>query len=286
MRCETTNARAAKHVRRLTHRSLLHTRGVIKDLSQEEAGRKKKREFGVVFVTYVGSGADARPAQVPRRCPCHGEGGECRIQVKDRRERKAGPDVWLTRFVCVVHKLGFTGYPHRWLPYRRAPLQWSAEEFETVIAAIMESEVIVETKKARAEDVECSLRWLETDFDAVAKTHILSWSKLAALRPKSHPQTRGRHIERAAKLVGVAEGEATLNAVQLALDVKIGVLVDARRAYANATRWRARAQAVMSVLSVLHDDGWRRLVHVAFLAGLCGQAWEVQGDSGRLMALF
>jgi len=116
---------------------------------------------------------------------------------------------------------------------------------------------------------------------------LRSWSDLKDLRPTNHPQTRARQIERAARLAGVAtEGTATLNATQLALGVDIGVLVDARNTYAKATRWRARAEAVMSVLSVLVDDGWRRLVHSAHLAGLCGRAWEVQSDSGRLMALF
>ena len=237
---------------------------------------------------YVGSGANARPAAVPTRCWCHGKGGECRIQVKDRRARKAGPYVYLTRFCCVEHGVSFTGYPYRWLPYQRTPLQWSQEEFEKVIAAMMESsEVIAKVSIKQAEGDRSSLRWFETSFDAVAKTQLLSWSDLKELRPTSHPQTRARQIERAARLAGVAtEGTATLNATQLALGVDIGVLVDVRKAYAKATRWRTRAEAVMSVLSVLADDGWRRLVHGAHLAGLYGRAWEVQSDSGRLMALF
>lgn len=61
----------------------------------------------------------------PTECPyklTHNNLSDCKIQLKEYRYRKTGPDIPLSVFECLTHGIVFTVYPTGYTPYARASL--------------------------------------------------------------------------------------------------------------------------------------------------------------------
>ena len=173
-------------------------------------------------------------AVMPSRCPASMDSldGDCDVTLHHRRSRKTGPGHALCVVECRVHQMAFTLYPPGHAPYRRQPVLKLAPNGESIgregDADATEFEATV---FAAALDARQGKRWARETKDEV---------------PEHWWSTQGRHLQLAARLVGVAIDLVEKTRESIATVLSVGMLT--LRELSHAKGYRKTAAAVCSVL--------------------------------------
>ena len=184
--------------------------------------------------------------QVPSGLPCGSDGTQCQVCRHSWRPRKTGPGHPIVIVQCKTHGALFTVYPPGFTPYLRRSLDPKAAG--ALFGAV-----------------------------ADAASGAKAWRRRRGGRQGSCWSTQGRHIARAAILVGLA-GVLDGDRVCQDLGVPLHVHRAARSSFRAVPGYRARGSAVVAVLERIEPPALGRLLRAGSQVGLWGQAWRVTTD--------
>ena len=235
--------------------------------------RPRARRSFIVTPYTVDSGGRLVPV-MPEQCVAAEEGQCCQLWVQHWRLRKTGPGFALVVAECRTHGVAFTLYPPGHVPYGRvamAPLDPAGRplQLEAVDADGEDFEDAAEATES------VPLAWGTTVFGAAEDAaNRQPWPRRNSTGPGSW-RTQGRWILLGASLLGLM-GEQ-LGAPQGLLGVCELTRRDAATAYAAATGYRARGQAVTRPLGELEQAG-AAMLDGLLVAGFRACRW---GSAGR-----
>lgn len=200
------------------------------------------------------------------------DGVPCRIESKQTRLRKAGPDFALSEVVCRVHRKHFTLYPPGWVPYARSAVAPAPGGRPSPTVSAVTEVVPVAGDQA---DVESA--WATTAFAVAVKRGPI----------RGERRTASRRLALAAAVLGLSTEPALGQTVAGVLAVDLAVHLEQRTAYGRATRFAERAAAVRATLCALPrgPDLWLRVLCAGYRAGVWGQVRQVAAQRG-LVPLF
>lgn len=220
-----------------------------------------------VITPYAPGAAGILMPSLPDVCPREGQDGKkCRVFKDHLRDRSTGPCFPLTVVRCRPHGIAFTLYPPGHVPYGRVPIA-------PLVAA-----------SGTADDGKV---FSGTLFDAALDaSRGNAWVRDCPGGSDRWWGTQGRHLTRAGLLAGVEpESPHTLREQQACvLEVGNLLLLQGLRAIETSPGYRARGQAVRSVLERLSRDPriFKRLSVSGYLAGLWGAPCEWDPRARRL----
>jgi len=201
-----------------------------------------------VVTPYLERSGKVMVPELPERCPAWASGSEpCRLAIHHWRDRKTGPRFPLAVVRCAVHGFGaFTLYPPSYAPYRRQAVLQVAPDG----SAVRDSD---HTDRLRG-DFGGTL--FEAALDAGGDR---PWPRETGGEPERSWGTQGRHLDLAARLVGVASHlvDRIREAISAVLSIGTLHLKEASR----SRGYRALGAAVCAVLRGLRG-GPRRAVHL------------------------
>lgn len=231
------------------------------------SGPRLRRPF---LVTPYTLGLDGRlsPA-LPSRCPCGVESAKplCSIRVDHYRHRSTGPTHPLAVARCSTHALGFTLYPAGFAPYRR----------QAVLKVAPDGSMI------STEEVGLRQDFADTVFTAAVEgADGQSWARNTnAAVPDCSWGTQGRHLQLAARLVGVARD--LTDRVRESVATVLSVSGLKQREHSTAIGYRAIGKAICDMLQQLrgsHASRASALLMCGHLVGHWGEPlhWDVARD--------
>jgi len=216
-----------------------------------------------IVTSYVPDACGQLAAELPGECPLSegASGLPCRLRIDHRRVRKTGPRHPLAVVVCRTHGRGFTLYPPGYAPFRRQPVLQSAPDGRPAPG-----------DGGDGGDGELTDTVFEAAVDAKAGR---AWSRMTEDDPPERWwSTQGRHLDFAARLVGVAGdlAAAVREAIASALSVSTLVL----REHALVRGYRALGEAICDVLQRIRGGARRaqQLLVCGHLAGHWGAPWR------------
>lgn len=210
-----------------------------------------------VITPYAPGAEGVLTPSVPAVCPREGqEGKKCRVFKDHWRDRATGPCFPLTVVRCRPHGIAFTLYPPGHVPYGRQAVAPAAP------GAADDAKVFSGTLFGAALDA----------------SEGKAWSRACLGGSDRWWGTQGRRLARGVLVVGVEP--ATLRMIREQQECALGVgnllLIDGVRIIGKAPGYRARGQAVRSVLDRLSRDPriFKRVSVSGHLAGLWGAPCE------------
>ena len=213
-------------------------------------GPRLRRPF---LVTPYLPGPDGQlSAVIPSVCPqgVGRDGPACAVKIDHLRQRQTGPAHPLAVARCRTHKVGFTLYPPGFAPYRRQPVLKIAADgspVSTEEAGLRKD--FADTVFAAAVDGADGRQWARESGDAERDG---SWG------------TQGRHLQLAARLVGV--GRDLVDRVRESVATVLSGSGLRQREHSLAKGYRALGKAVCDMLQQLRDSHASR----AFALLVCG----------------
>lgn len=228
-------------------------------------GPRLRRPF---VVTPYRTGSDGRiQPQMPDLCPHGLGGGGCRISVHHERFRKTGPTYPLAVARCATHGVGFTLYPPGYAPYQRQPVLQLSPEGKAIHGPDDGSDDRGRDDGERS-DFDATL------FEAAMDARVArAWARDSDESvPERWWSTQGRHLTRAARLVGVAVELADSARRSVATLLSVDTLELLERAK-SGRGYRRIGEAICAILGQLRG-GPRRLMQLL-------QSGHVSGDWGE-----
>ena len=207
-------------------------------------GETARKNFFVVTAYKLGPGANGPTPDLPTTGPCREwDGRPCVIKPHHLRDRKTGPCFPLSVVRCETHGRGFTLYPHGHVPYGRRAIAPLAPDGSPVRQTPDRSD--------SSRSSEFSNTYFDAALDAAAGR---AWPR----EPEGGGQDRwwsvqGRHLNRSTLWLGVdpASTPRHTETIATALAVETLVLKDLQRDISRHPGYRARGEAVCSVLGAL-----------------------------------
>lgn len=221
---------------------------------------RARRDF-IVTPYYPDASATLEPLR-PTLCPWMSSKESCSLSEHHRRERKTGPCFPLVVLVCRVHGHAFTLYPPGHAPYQRwAVLRLGPDG--SVVVGEGEREKLWEYESTLFE----AARWARAGRAGGRESGVdppeLWWS------------TQGRHLQLAARLVGVSRGQDRRDRDTVAETLAVDALLLHEQARLVVTRpgYRILGQAICRVLGALRGGALRarRLLLCGYLVGHWGE---------------
>jgi len=213
-----------------------------------------------------------------------GDGSVCRIWLHHWRRRKTGPAFPLVVGECQTHKVAFTLYPPGHVPYGRvaiAPVDPAGRLLHEPTG-----HDALEVAGSVEDDSEAgSLAWGATLFRApLDAAQGVPWPRTTRSGVEAW-RTQGRWIVLGATLLGLTSLVAEGSIAAGLLGVSALTQREAAAAYAVASGYRGRGQAIMLLLVELEQAGvlaldW--LLVAGFVAGRWGPPRRWDSRSGRL----
>lgn len=244
-------------------------------------------------VTGYHAGDDGRLVPcLPVECPlgASGDGGVCVVGLHHWRERKTGPEFPLAVVACSAHRVCFTLYPPGFVPYgrtRMAPVDLQGQRMAHAAEPTdPDSDAATEgassASPSRGEPA-WELTWFRASMDAADG---IPWPRRDSAQGGRGGswRTQGRHLELAARLLGVSPDDDSPLVGMLAVPTLHQR--DASSAWAGATGYRSRGWALarlVSTIQTLAGDLLTWLLGAGFHARLWGHPWRCQPLSRRLV---
>lgn len=213
--------------------------------TQGEASHKTDAKSKFVTTRYVEDDDGHLKAVVPEHGPCGGNGQPCRLWHHAYRDRHEGPDHRLLVVRCTTHGIYFTLYPPGWTPWGRKPVV-AASSDETLFEAACDaaSGVLWPRHKAR-----------EQNDGRVARS-------------------QARHIENAARWLGLYDGHGLEDAICEALGLdSLDAHQKARQKWAQASGRKPRGQLVVDILDEFTEGAM--VLEGLLKAGTATQSFDV-----------
>ena len=235
------------------------------------AGPRLRRPF-VVTPYQAGPDGLVQPS-LPDLCPqgqVAGVGG-CRVSVHHERHRKTGPKYPITVARCATHALGFTLYPPGFAPYQRQPVLQLSPEGKAIHAPEDVQVDLVPGDQGRGDRERADFG--DTLFEAALDARVArAWARDSDESvPDRWWSTQGRHLNRAARVVGVAVELADSARLRIGTLLSVDTL-ELRDRSKSGRGYRRIGVAVCAVLGQLRG-GPRRAMQLL-------QSGHVSGDWG------
>ena len=229
-------------------------------------GPRLRRPF--LVTSYLPGSAGGLAAALPAFCPRGIELRDlscCATKIDYYRGRKTGPQHPLAMARCRTHGCGFTLYPPGFAPYQRQPLiNIAPDGSEVVTEDLGLRRDFADTPFAAAIDAADGIGWARDSHDSL---------------PEHWWSTQGRHLNLAARLVGIARGLAERAREAIAALLSVSGL--RQREHLTAKGYRAMGKAVCDILSQLgagHASRAFDLLLCGHIAGHWGEPcrWDVK----------
>mgnify|MGYP001585605896 CR=1 FL=1 len=248
-----------------------------------------RRSF-IVTPYQVGDDGVFVPA-MPREClrasaECDGDGCVCRIGLHHWRQRKTGPGFPLVVGECRTHHVAFTLYPPGHVPYGRVAIA-PVDPEGRLLREPTEHEAREVAGSVEGDSDAGSLAWGATLFRAAQDAaQGVAWPRVSS--GAEGWRTQGRWIVLGATILGLTSPAAEGSIAAGLLGVSALTQREATAAYATASGYRGRGQAVTRPLVELEQAGvlaldW--LLDAGFVMTRWGPPRRLDPRFGRLRRL-
>lgn len=254
--------------------------------------RPAARRSFIVTPYRVGDDGVRVPA-MPRECvgataSLDGAGslGLCRIWLHHWRQRKTGPRFPLMVGECQTHHVVFTLYPPGHVPYGRVAIA-PVDPEGRLLHEPVEHEALEVAGGVEGDSDAAALAWGSTLFRAAQDAaRGVAWPRVSS--GAEGWRTQGRWIALGATVLGLTSPAAEGSTVTGLLGVSALTLRDSTAAYAVASGYRSRGQAITRPLADLKQAGvfvldW--LLVAGFVTTRWGAPLRLDSRSGQLRRL-
>jgi hypothetical protein len=244
-----------------------------------------------IVTPYCLDGHGVRVPEMPLKCVgatagLDGDGGGCRVRIHHWRQRKTGPGFPVVVAECRPHLLVFTLYPPGHVPYGRVAI--APVDPEGRVLHESAGDDALEAAGSVEDDGDCApLAWGSTLFRAAQDAaQGVAWPRVSS--GAEGWRTQGRWIALGATILGLTSPAAEGSIATGLLGVSALTQRGATAAYAAASGYRSRGQAVTRPLVDLEQAGvfvldW--LLGAGFVTTRWGAPRRLDSRSGQLRRL-